>query len=84
MLYQSIAQKIRKQLQHKLEAESLQHQLKSTKISPSSTREGNGEFSIKKDYTLSLAVPASIIDNAQSFELKTYLVCQIARAAAIY
>jgi hypothetical protein len=38
----------------------------------------------KKDYTLSIVIPASIIDNAQSFELKTYLVCQIARAAAIY
>jgi len=34
--------------------------------------------------TISIAIPASIIDNAQSFELKTYLVSQIARAAAIY
>lgn len=38
----------------------------------------------KKDHTLSIVIPASIIDNAQSFELKTYLVCQIARAAVIY
>ena len=37
-----------------------------------------------KNWTISIAIPASIIDNAQSFELKTYLVCQIARAAAIY
>jgi hypothetical protein len=38
----------------------------------------------KRSFTLSMAIPASIIDNAQSFELKTYLVSQIARAAAIY
>lgn len=38
----------------------------------------------KKTHTLSIVIPASIIDNAQSFELKTYLVCQIARAAVIY
>ena len=38
----------------------------------------------ERDFTLSIAIPASIIDNAQSFELKTYLVSQIARAAAIY
>ena len=37
-----------------------------------------------KTHTLSIVIPASIIDNAQSFELKTYLVCQIARAAVIY
>lgn len=35
-------------------------------------------------YTVSLAVPASIIDNAQSLELKTYLVGQIAKAASIF
>jgi hypothetical protein len=33
---------------------------------------------------LSVAVPGSILDNAQSFELRTYLAGQIARAAAIY
>ncbi|CAM9213912.1 unnamed protein product [Phaeothamnion confervicola] len=35
-------------------------------------------------YTLSIAVPGSVVDNAQSRELKTCLVGQIARAAAIY
>lgn len=38
----------------------------------------------KRKRTVSVAIPAAIIDNAQSFELKTYLVSQIARAAAIY
>lgn len=34
--------------------------------------------------TLSIAVPGSILDNAQSPELRTYLAGQIARAACIY
>ncbi|CAH0382601.1 unnamed protein product [Bemisia tabaci] len=34
--------------------------------------------------TLSIAVPASILDNAQSAELRTYLGGQIARAACIF
>lgn len=34
--------------------------------------------------TLSICIPDSILSNAQSFELRTYLVGQIARAAAIY
>ncbi|XP_078046313.1 28S rRNA (uridine-N(3))-methyltransferase [Augochlora pura] len=39
----------------------------------------------KKDVsTVSIAVPGSILDNAQSPELRTYLAGQIARAACIY
>ena len=34
--------------------------------------------------TLSIAVPGSILDNAQSAELRSYLAGQIARAACIY
>ena len=34
--------------------------------------------------TVSIALPGSIIDNAQSLELKTYLVGQIARAAVVF
>ena len=34
--------------------------------------------------TVSIAVPGSILDNAQSPELRTYLAGQIARAACIY
>jgi predicted SPOUT superfamily RNA methylase MTH1 len=37
-----------------------------------------------RDYTLSIAVPGSIVENCQTRELKTYLVGQLARAAAIY
>ena len=35
-------------------------------------------------YTLSIAVPGSIIEAAQSRELQTYLAGQIARAAAVF
>lgn len=34
--------------------------------------------------TVSIAIPGSILDNAQSPELRTYLAGQIARAACIY
>lgn len=34
--------------------------------------------------TVSMAVPGSILENAQSIELRTYLAGQIARAACIY
>ena len=35
-------------------------------------------------YTISLALPGSILDNAQSAELRTYLAGQIARALSIF
>ncbi|GMF51850.1 unnamed protein product [Phytophthora fragariaefolia] len=35
-------------------------------------------------YTLSMAVPGSILDNAQTKELRTYLAGQVARAAVIF
>ncbi|CAG8474515.1 8202_t:CDS:10 [Ambispora leptoticha] len=37
-----------------------------------------------RKYTVSVALPGSIIENAQSVELKTYLAGQIARALAIF
>lgn len=36
------------------------------------------------DYTVSIAIPSSILRSAKSTELKSYLVGQIARACAIY
>ena len=35
-------------------------------------------------FTISLALPGSILDNAQSVELRTYLAGQIARALAVF
>merc|ERR550519_1465570 len=37
-----------------------------------------------RQYTVSIAVPGSVLDNAQTAELRTYLAGQVARAAAIY
>ncbi|XP_011496774.1 PREDICTED: putative methyltransferase C9orf114 homolog [Ceratosolen solmsi marchali] len=41
-------------------------------------------FNVRKVSTISIAVPGSILDNAQSHELRTYVAGQIARAACIY
>ncbi|MGH0155550.1 UNVERIFIED_CONTAM: hypothetical protein FKN15_029815 [Acipenser sinensis] len=35
-------------------------------------------------YTVSIALPGSVLDNAQSLELQTYLTGQIARACAVF
>ena len=37
-----------------------------------------------RDYTLSIALPGSIVANAQTAELKTYLAGQVARAAVVF
>merc|ERR1712060_975686 len=37
-----------------------------------------------RPWTVSLAIPGSIADNAQTHELRSYLVGQIARAATIF
>lgn len=42
------------------------------------------KISAPETNTLSIALPGSILDNAQSPELRTYLAGQIARAACIY
>ena len=45
---------------------------------------GNIYAARKRGFTISSVVPSSIIDNAQSFELKTYLVGQIAKACGLF
>lgn len=37
-----------------------------------------------REYTVSVAVPGSVLDNAQSTELRTYLAGQIARACVVF
>ncbi|XP_074546270.1 putative methyltransferase C9orf114 homolog [Halichoeres trimaculatus] len=37
-----------------------------------------------RDYTVSIALPGSVLDNAQSPELRTYLAGQIARACVVF
>eukprot|EP00903_Cladosiphon_okamuranus_P007158 g6950.t1 len=50
---------------------------------PVLTPGGPGQGKPRK-HTLSIAIPGSVVDNAQNRELKTYLVGEIARAAAIF
>ena len=49
------------------------------KLTPSVISDGS-----PVDYTVSIAIPSSILKTAKSTELKTYLVGQIARACAIH
>lgn len=37
-----------------------------------------------RGYTVSVALPGSVLDNAQSTELRTYLAGQIARACVVF
>ncbi|OCT72705.1 hypothetical protein XELAEV_18035688mg [Xenopus laevis] len=46
--------------------------------------EKEGKSPKGRQYTVSVALPGSIMDNAQSPELRTYLAGQIARACAIF
>uniref|UniRef100_A0A1B6KQ83 Uncharacterized protein n=1 Tax=Graphocephala atropunctata TaxID=36148 RepID=A0A1B6KQ83_9HEMI len=57
---------------------------------PKNQLEGDGTARAKStersfpSYTVSIAVPGSILDNAQTLELRSYLAGQVARAACIY
>ncbi|PVD28812.1 hypothetical protein C0Q70_11407 [Pomacea canaliculata] len=44
----------------------------------------NKQETLGRNFTLSVALPGSILDNAQSPELRTYLAGQIARAAVVF
>ncbi|XP_023400626.2 putative methyltransferase C9orf114 homolog isoform X3 [Loxodonta africana] len=68
-------------LMKKLERQRAQEEL--------AKRQEEEEAALQKEdhgrpYTLSVALPGSILDNAQSPELRTYLAGQIARACAIF
>ncbi|XP_066436609.1 putative methyltransferase C9orf114 homolog [Eleutherodactylus coqui] len=65
----------------KLEKAQLQKQREAVKLEPEGEveKESHGRL-----YTVSVALPGSIMDNAQSPELRTYLAGQIARACAIF
>lgn len=47
-------------------------------------KEEEQEQQIGRSYTVSIALPGSVLDNAQSPELRTYLAGQIARAAVVF
>lgn len=41
-------------------------------------------LALGRAYTVSVALPGSVLDNAQSAELRTYLAGQIARACVVF
>ncbi|XP_069799291.1 putative methyltransferase C9orf114 homolog [Dendropsophus ebraccatus] len=67
----------------KLEKAQLQKQQEAQKLKVEQEKEEKRE-SRGRPYTVSVALPGSIMDNAQSPELRTYLAGQIARACAIF
>lgn len=64
--------------------EAKRQKLDETESAKSSETLEQAESSGGRHWTLSIALPASILLNAQSPELRTYLAGQIARAAAIF
>lgn len=79
----------RKELRKQWREEKLIKRTKKQELEKESKNESNehveGTKYERKDVcTVSIAVPGSILDNAQSPELRTYLAGQIARAACIY
>lgn len=80
--------KARKQKRKEWKEEKLLKKLKTEVVSYNADNinvENKTEKSeVKTPSTVSIAVPGSILDNAQSAELRTYLAGQIARAACIF
>jgi methyltransferase len=67
------------QLNKQLDAEEFEQQQLSMTSHDTVTEPIKG-----RSYTLSIALPASILRNAQSNELRTYLAGQIGRAACVF
>ena len=72
------------QLIDRLELSKSLHASLSAKPVPKNIISGDGADKVGRDYTVAIAVAGSILDNAQTQELKTYLAGQVARAAAIF
>ncbi|XP_069604236.1 putative methyltransferase C9orf114 homolog isoform X1 [Ranitomeya imitator] len=64
-----------------LERKHVQKQRKAERVQQEEEEKGESHG---RPYTVSVALPGSIMDNAQSLELRTYLAGQIARACAIF
>nr|XP_023017553.1 LOW QUALITY PROTEIN: putative methyltransferase C9orf114 homolog [Leptinotarsa decemlineata] len=80
--------KTRKEEKKKRKEKSLLKKVLNTKISNETVSDSKIKSEVtvesKELSTLSIAVPGSILENAQSLELRTYLAGQIARAACIF
>ncbi|KAK3928521.1 Putative methyltransferase C9orf114 [Frankliniella fusca] len=82
------AKKERKRLKQEYKIKKLEEKKQKEELSKivSANPETTSQKSKESDEpsTLSIAVPGSILDNAQSAELRTYLAGQIARAACVF
>ncbi|XP_019619428.1 PREDICTED: putative methyltransferase C9orf114 [Branchiostoma belcheri] len=74
-----LARKLEKQMARQQEEEQKLKHLMDKKAHAEEVRRKKG-----RHYTVSVALPGSILDNAQSPELRTYLAGQIARACVIF
>lgn len=80
---QAITKKIKKDKKDKKKS-SKKKRRRSEQMEEEDEESGNVYADTFRGFTLTIVIPASIIDNAQSMELKTYLVGQIAKAATIF
>ncbi|XP_052764247.1 putative methyltransferase C9orf114 [Mya arenaria] len=72
-------EKLLKQLKRQKAAETVAMETENRKLKEEKQQKTQG-----RPYTISIALPGSILDNAQSPELRTYLAGQIARAAVVF
>lgn len=75
---------LRKQYREENMLKKLEKKKKREETEKQKLEEEKAEKLPPKVSTISIAVPGSILDNAQSQELRTYLAGQIARAACIF
>jgi len=87
---EEVAPRSKKAKQHKdVEAKASSSHKQAATATPAETAKPSALHMLKpkkkgRQHTLSVALPASIVDNAQSWELKAVLVGQIARALTIF
>ncbi|KAK2575773.1 hypothetical protein KPH14_007158 [Odynerus spinipes] len=83
--YNRLQKEQRKQWKEERLIKKLKKEEKKNELENETKKEAAEQKIEKKDLsTVTIAVPGSILDNAQSPELRTYLAGQIARAACIY
>lgn len=83
--YNRLQKEQRKQWKEERLIKKMKKEEKKNELENETKKQAGQQKIEKKDLsTITIAVPGSILDNAQSPELRTYLAGQIARAACIY
>ncbi|KAI4501781.1 hypothetical protein M0802_003116 [Mischocyttarus mexicanus] len=83
--YNRLQKEQRKQRKEERLIKKLKKEEKKNEIENETKKEDTEKkIKINNTSTITIAIPGSILDNAQSVELRTYLGGQIARAASIY